>query len=445
VRAIVSLLLLIIFGAGRTTAGITVPARQNPTERVVQKPLPVFLKTQAWIQLAKAHHVGEVDDPVRTLAQWPANDLQLVDHDINTIHLVINAAALDKPGWNDAGGRGIALRDLPALLDLPLDTFDREGLNIEPHDIVRPNSRPMAAIAKVMVQIAMLQTDLALAAFDDSTLQTARLPSRATIRVADADRTRAADLTLFWDAAREAMDIAEPTPWGGPLAHDWYVSTTEYMLGRRDYSAGLAHAEHARLTLPGNARLAVFLGGRRVIQKKPAIQLAFQQGEITAIGSRPDLLTKAEFQYRSAMLLDPDRPVVSLRLGRTLQLKGRNAEALPFLARAETGVGLPEWQYCAALFSGLAYQALDREGDARAAFQRASTMFPDAQTPRLALAQMTLRTSGQEDALVHLRSMAATLGAKRGNDPWWVYDIAVAPAGAERIDTMRTAVREALR
>jgi hypothetical protein len=58
---------------------------------------------------------------------------------------------------------------------------------------------------------------------------------------------------------------------------------------------------------------------------------------------------------------------------------------------------------------------------------------------------MTLRTSGQEDALVHLRSMAATLGAKRGNDPWWVYDIAVAPAGPDGIDTMRTAVREALR
>jgi hypothetical protein len=113
------------------------------------------------------------------------------------------------------------------------------------------------------------------------------------------------------------------------------------MLGRRDYSAGLAHAEHARLTLPGNARLALFLGAVYENLASPAIQSAFQQGEITAIGSRPELLTKAEYQYRSAMLLDPDRPVVSLRLGRTLQLKGRNAEALPFLARAETGVGLP--------------------------------------------------------------------------------------------------------
>ena len=38
------------------------------------------------------------------------------------------------------------------------------------------------------------------------------------------------------------------------------------------------------------------------------------------IGSRPDLLRKAEFQFRSALLLDPALRDTTLRLGRTLVL-----------------------------------------------------------------------------------------------------------------------------
>jgi tetratricopeptide (TPR) repeat protein len=197
--------------------------------------------------------------------------------------------------------------------------------------------------------------------------------------------------------------------------------------------------------VPGEPRLALYLGSIYENLASPAIQAALEQLEVSALGPRPALLSRAEYQFRSALLLEPDFPVVSLRLGRTLQLKSRNTEALPFLMRAEQGVGLPEQQYCAALFSGLAYQSLERDDEARAAFQRAATLFPDAQTPKLVMAQMALRTSGQDDALVFLRAMNSGGAAGRNTDPWWVYDIAVAPAAADRIEILLTSVREALR
>ena len=140
----------------------------------------------------------------------------------------------------------------------------------------------------------MLHTDfLTAASREDMAGASASAGSAAatTIRLNDAERRHVSDLGIYWSCARTAMDLAEPTPVGGMLVHDWYAATAEYLVSQRDYAAGVPHVEHAQRTLPGEARIALCLGAAYENLASPAIQAAFQHGQSgLAIGSRPDLL-----------------------------------------------------------------------------------------------------------------------------------------------------------
>jgi len=61
--------------------------------------------------------------------------------------------------------------------------------------------------------------------------------------------------------------------------------------------------------------------------------------------------------------------------------------------------------------------------DQRAAYERARTQFPLAQSPSLALAALQWRMGEQESAASGVALLARTNPIDTQSDPWWRYDI----------------------
>jgi tetratricopeptide (TPR) repeat protein len=387
------------------------------------RPVPNFTQLQNWIQLSKTHRVGEADEAVRTLAGLPYSQIQAVDRDLFTLRLLFDGGKPADISARPSTGHALALRDLQALFDLPADVFVVGARALTDNEIRKPDSPPRRAIARILMRAAMLHTDLLTSAMRDElakTLESAGSSALSTIRVDDAQGRAVVDFGLYWSCARTAMDFAEPTPDGQGVVGDWYIATGGYLLNQRDYSDAKPHLEHARDVLPGEPRLALLLGSVDENLASPSIQALFQGGRgAMTIGARVDLLRKADFQLRSALLLDPALNEARLRLGRVLLLLGRPDEALPMLAGAESGLRRTESKYAAALFSGLAHNELGNRAEAAAAFGRASAIFPDAQSARLALAEMAMLGSNHAEALAAVQSIKY---ADVTSDPFWRYD-----------------------
>lgn len=402
---------------------------QSPQVVAPRRPVLVFAQLQNWIQLSKTHRIGEVDDAVRTLARWPYSEIERIDSDLLLLNLLLEDPKAVDPIVRTPGvpARKMALGDLPALFDLSLELFVANGRPMGPADVLKPDSEPRQAIARILMRAAMMHTDLLTAGSRDElnkTLAAAGSAGLATIRVNDADQRRVADLRAYWSVARTAMDQVARTPVGAEVVRDWYATTAAWLLNQRDYANGTSHVEAARGVLPGEARLALYLGAIYENLASPGIQASFQNGQsATMIGSRRDLLRKAEFQQRSALLLEPDvadANLARLRLGHALLQMARPDEALPFLGAAESGIRRTEAKYAAAFFSGLAHAQLGNRAEARAAFERASAIFPDAQSVRLAIAQLAMLGSNRDEALASIQAIKTTDGA---TDPLWAYDI----------------------
>lgn len=94
-------------------------------------------------------------------------------------------------------------------------------------------------------------------------------------------------------------------------------------------------------------------------------------------------------------------------------------EALAALDEAEAAGGDQAVHYWTWLFRGRVFERLGRQVDAAAAYERALTIVPDAQSPAVALASLWQRHDRPADALVWARRAMATRAG--GADPWWLY------------------------
>ena len=429
--------------AGALITGASVRS-QSIRVSPVARPLPAFLDLQDWIQISKAHQVGQIDDAVRALAKLSRAQIQTIDDDLLAVGRLLDP---DQPesAAQQVGGRTLALTDISALFDLPKDTFLDQGRPLGPVAIRKPDSAPRQAIARIMLRAAMLHTDFLTAVSREEMVGAgaSRGGAGATLRVSDAVRSEAPDFRPYWSCARTAIDLALPTPIGGTLGHDWYVATAEYLFSQRDYSANVPHLEHSRQVVPDEPRLALYLGAAYENLAAPQVQATFQNGEgANAIGLRPILLQQAEFQQRSALLLDPQLADASLRLGRTLLVMARADEALPLLTRAEAALPRTESKYYAAIFTGLAEVARGHHTEALSSFERASARFPEAQSPRLAIAQVLMRAGKHDEVLAAIQRLPANASAA---DPWWTYDIDLISGTGNRLASVRASISERLR
>lgn len=132
-------------------------------------------------------------------------------------------------------------------------------------------------------------------------------------------------------------------------------------------------------------------------------------------------LSEAERYYRDALKLDPGYAEARARLARVLSLRNRHADAL---ALFEVPIDSPDpvIRYYGALALGQAAEGAQKPDVAREAYERATELFPKAQSPLLAL--MRLARERVDDATAKdTAARFARLSPIEASrlDPWWDY------------------------
>jgi Flp pilus assembly protein TadD len=133
-------------------------------------------------------------------------------------------------------------------------------------------------------------------------------------------------------------------------------------------------------------------------------------------------LRLAETHFRRALEFAPGHAESRVRLARVTGTLGRHEEAAAVLRQAIAGSGNRRLLYFANLFLGREEQVLGHHDGAREAFEQAASLFPEAQSPRLALSQLTWQSGDRRGALRAVSPVwtLPPVGNARA-DPWWEY------------------------
>jgi hypothetical protein len=134
-------------------------------------------------------------------------------------------------------------------------------------------------------------------------------------------------------------------------------------------------------------------------------------------------LRQAENYLRDALARAPDNAEARIRLGQTLGELGRHKEAaaeLRAVTRARLGRHLV---YLAELFLGREEEALGRRAEAERHYQNAATLYPTAQSPRIALSHLARQSGNRAAASQYLEDVSriSASGHLDEPDPWWFY------------------------
>ena len=143
---------------------------------------------------------------------------------------------------------------------------------------------------------------------------------------------------------------------------------------------------------------------------------------VTSVDSARIEQTRAERFYREALAARPDHLEARVRYGRVLGELGRHAQAATALRTAIDGGATGRLLYWSLLFLGKQEEMVGNRDQARASYERAAGLFPQAQSPRLALSQLARRAGDRRAAqreLVELAELPAD--ERQREDPWWDY------------------------
>ena len=188
----------------------------------------------------------------------------------------------------------------------------------------------------------------------------------------------------------------------------------------------MPHLTRARLIFPSDPQLLLVSAHLHDRFASPLLQTAAQSIQDTKdiksdIGTERAELQRAETLYRQALAVAPGNAEARVRLARVLSRLGRHREAVAELKSAASDQLSAEYRYYAELFAGSDEEALGNFNAARAAFQRAVGLFPEAQSPRLALSQLARRQGNKAEARAQLELLSTPGNGGAREDPWWKY------------------------
>lgn len=234
-------------------------------------------------------------------------------------------------------------------------------------------------------------------------------------------------VSLHWQLGRSLLDSIVPDPAAHPDVRAWYLETTVDLLRMRQSAAAVEHYTRARQLFPSDPAILFGSGVLHELFGSAGLQAAAESitesnRTAAAVSSLRSELVRAERFFRDSLIHRPDHLEARVRHGRVLDDLGRHEEASEELRRAIADGAGDQLLYLAQLFLGRAEEARGHDTDARAAFERASALYPNAQSPRLALSQIAWRAGDRPAAQRELRAIAALPDdERRREDPWWLY------------------------
>jgi hypothetical protein len=372
---------------------------------------------EAWLAAVDAHVPGRVDAAATTVARWVNGDFSLMGRYIDGLLEMLPPAprnARVPRGVNDED-----LRFLRGVAKRVRETTDRNEL------IKR------AAMLHADVMIFGLAKE-AHYSTPDGARHASGEPRRIVILSKDGEPQGFAVTPAHWDFARHLLTALLPSASDDPFVPQWYNATTAHMFLNLRWDESEDHLEFARRTIGADARLEFDTGCLHERLASPTVTIVLDAVQrspapIGPVASRPDSLSKAEAAFKEAIRLDPEFLEARVRLGRVMTLRGRSEEALEFLrpvveeGRAGSIVG-----YFAALFLGDVHERAGRHDAALAAYRQASTLYPEAQSPRLALSALAIARGDHAGGIVALQHLLGLPpDEQRRHDPWWLYYIGV--------------------
>jgi tetratricopeptide (TPR) repeat protein len=133
-------------------------------------------------------------------------------------------------------------------------------------------------------------------------------------------------------------------------------------------------------------------------------------------------LTTAERHFRRAVEQDASFAEARIRLGRIISVRRKHDEAIVELSGALTLAATPVVRYYNQMFLGRALQNAGRPAEARAAYERAATLFPQAPSPHLEIASAASGNADKASARAAIdRVLELSPDQDHGGEPWWEY------------------------
>jgi Tetratricopeptide repeat len=381
-----------------------------------------------WLAAVERHQPGIVDDAIAVFDSWRPDDFQYLAIDLNTVLALMRDPDLRtffySPDRRSGRQQVYSGSDLRTLVTVALAARNRTG-----EDTGMPVEKRLEKNRNhVLKRAAIFHTDVAL-----DTLLGGRSNVRAplglqsfTMRLPDGRSQGVIVDVGHWELARSMLDKVVPTPAGDEFVRGWYTATAAYLGGLGQLTPG--HFDRGLRWFPDDAELLFLDGCLHESLAEARIQEAMQSASLPSdvnfgVSSRRSELRTAENRFRKAVKAQPAHVEARIRLARVLGQRGEHAEAEELLrAVVKDGVNTakePLLAYFAYLFLAVETEVHDSRS-ARELYTQASALYPEAQSPRLALSALAAFERKPADAVGAMRDVLALPGDTR-NDPWWHY------------------------
>jgi tetratricopeptide (TPR) repeat protein len=229
---------------------------------------------------------------------------------------------------------------------------------------------------------------------------------------------------------RRLLDKIRPTgsrlndPGRDETVRLWYLASNAYMQAFEQLDAW--HVDRAVQLFPRDPEILFLAACAREVFSGPQIQGVLASTTISRdlfglIGDEGDELGRAERLFRQALERDPTHTEARIRLGRVLGRRGRHQDAIVELRRATQEADNRLLQYYGHMFLGAEAAALDFADEARRAYERASELYPWAQSPYLGISALAARAGDAAGALTAIEPVLNGDEPALSDDPWWTY------------------------
>jgi hypothetical protein len=382
---------------------------------------PSLVRLLRWLDLVELHAPGVRDSPVVEVGAWSSRDLETLVEDLTRLSTFVERArhlSVDEPvGLREARE---AARDRRGTIVLYNRTFSIDHFE----DTFHGN--------QTLRRGAVLHADVGVFLNEhpaEKAMQAAHL-------VEDGRGIGIRQGSPHWRIGRHLLALVKPNPGGDAAALLWYRAVSAYLFHEGRLSELPEHLDKARVLFPRDPFPFLDSASLHQIYASPAIQAAVQDlgANNTSTSksrwlvrpsrnSRVIELRQAENYLRDALARAPDNAEARIRLGQTLGELGRHKEAAAEL-RAVTRARLARHLvYLAELFLGREEEALRRGAVAERHYQNAATLYPTAQSPRIALSHLARQSGNRAAASQYLEEVSriSAGGHLDDPDPWWFY------------------------
>jgi tetratricopeptide (TPR) repeat protein len=237
----------------------------------------------------------------------------------------------------------------------------------------------------------------------------------------DGNSAGAGCVVFHWTHGRLLLDAVRPDPGKDEFARLWYVATITFLLENGDFADGDLQISRARLLFPDDPEILFEHGYYHEGFASPFVQPAAFDSGADRRGAKIHL-DEAEDLYRRAVRENQRFVEARVRRGHVLGLLGRHRDAAEELRLAASSAQGPQLRYYADMLLGRAEESLGNPPAARDHYGRAAALFPQAQSPLLALGLLARQLGDRAGAQNAMRQVLALPRTRSGDsDPWWRY------------------------